>query len=224
MAPVPQTPEWAVAATWSWEGFEETMCSPFQIPGTWPIRCRRGRACTWRNCARAACRESQHAPGRCRPESPARARTTVQQECDHRVGSRLDQERQSDQDRRHLRSGERPDRCSAGYYRIGLRRAPAAARRFMSNDSRRRRVCREHIPSPRAVQRVYSLLFRGGDLDVVRHADHAVRVFRQPLGLGLGLLVRDRPLQVNDAVLRVDVDRHQILDPVRRQLRLHLSS
>ena len=27
---------------------------------------------------------------------------------------------------------------------------------------------------------------------------------------------------MNDAVLRVDVDRHQILDPVRRQLRLHL--
>ena len=79
---------------------------------------------------------------------------------------------------------------------------------------------REHTPSPSAVQRVYSLLFRGGDLDVVRHADDAVRVFRQPLGLGL--LVRDRPLQVNDAVLRVDVDRLQILDPVRLQLRLHL--
>jgi hypothetical protein len=50
MARVPPTPEWAVAAKRSREGFEETMCSPFQIPGTWPIRCRRGRACTWRNC------------------------------------------------------------------------------------------------------------------------------------------------------------------------------
>ena len=79
---------------------------------------------------------------------------------------------------------------------------------------RRRRVCRQH--TRRQALGSASLLFRGGDLDVVRHADDAVRVFRQPLGLGLGLLVWDRSLQVNDAVRRVDVDRDQILDPVRR--------
>src|SRR4030095_462417 len=95
--------------------------------------------------------------------------------------------------------------CSRVRWTLGLsvtRKRPAAARGTMSNDSRRRRVCREHTPSPSAIQRVYSLLFRGGDLDVVRHADDAVRVFRQPLGLGLGLLVRYRPPQENDAVLR----------------------
>jgi hypothetical protein len=41
-----------------------------------------------------------------------------------------------------------------------LRGAPAAARGFMSNDSRRRRVCRKHTPSPSA--RFSESTFSGG--------------------------------------------------------------
>ena len=125
--------------------------APYTV-GAPRVRERKREPTSW-DMGTIECKRSRDAPyygrgGACRPED----RSTLE----------AIEEEEPRADRRHLRSGERPDRCPAGYYRIGLRRAAAAARGFMSNDSRRRRVCREHTPSPSAFSES-TVYFFGGE-------------------------------------------------------------